>query len=72
MSLEVGLDVKGLIVSKTFDSALIKETSKVYVPSIFLPVILTVMYIRLVCLVRGHGSVRPENSIFLKGQVISI
>ena len=41
--------VKGLIVSKTFDSILMKETSRVYVPSIFLPAILTVMHMRLVC-----------------------
>ena len=40
---------KGLIVSKTFDSTLMKETSRVYVPSIFLPAILTVMHNRLIC-----------------------
>ena len=41
--------VKGLIVSKTFDSILMKEVNRVYVPSTFLPAILTLMHIRLVC-----------------------
>ena len=35
---------KGLIVSKTFDSTLMQETTKVYVPATFLPAILTVMH----------------------------
>ena len=37
----------GLIVSKTFDSTLMKETVRVYVPSVFLEAILTVMHVRL-------------------------
>ena len=39
--------VDGLIVSKTFDSTLMKETVRVYVPSVFLEAILTVMHVRL-------------------------
>lgn len=37
----------GLIISKTFDTILMKETSRVYVPATFLPAILTVMHVRL-------------------------
>ena len=40
---------KGLIVSKTFNATLMKEINRVYVPSVFLPAILTVMHTRLVC-----------------------
>ena len=39
--------VNGLIVSKTFDSTLMKETVRVFVPSVFLEAILTVMHVRL-------------------------
>ena len=39
----------GLIVSRTFDSTLMKEITKVYVPSLFLSAILTVMHVRLLC-----------------------
>ena len=39
---------RGLIISKSFDSTLMKETERVYVPSVFLPAILTVMHVRLV------------------------
>ena len=38
---------KGLIVSRDFDSTLMKETSRVYVPTTFLHAILTVMHVRL-------------------------
>ena len=37
----------GLIVSKTFDTTLMKEASRVFVPSTFLQAILTVMHVRL-------------------------
>ena len=37
----------GLIVSKTFDSTLMKEMSRVFVPTPFLQAILTVMHVRL-------------------------
>ena len=39
----------GLIVSKTFDSILMKEVSRIYVPSAFLASIITVMHVRLFC-----------------------
>lgn len=39
---------RGLIISKSFDSTLMKEVERVYVPSTFLPAILTVMHVRLV------------------------
>ena len=39
---------KGLIISRSFDPALMRETERVYVPSMFLPAILTVMHARLV------------------------
>ena len=39
--------VNGLIVSKSFDSTLMKETDRIYVPSAFLEAILTVMHVRL-------------------------
>ena len=38
---------KGLIVSKVFDSIIMKEVSRVYVPTTFLASILTVMHVRL-------------------------
>ena len=38
---------RGLIISRSFDSALMKETERVYVPSMFLQAILTVMHARL-------------------------
>ena len=38
---------KGLIVSKSFDGILMRETTKVFVPPDFLPAILTIMHMRL-------------------------
>jgi hypothetical protein len=39
--------VRGLIVSKSFDNRLMREVEKVFVPSLFLNPVLTVMHVRL-------------------------